>query len=180
MTSSNIKYRFRPSPSVGPTQNPQMVGASRRAARLFLSHKGLLAKVPLSMFCQSPVSSACSLSNLNNCYNSISNKGFHGNSRQCICGLETIFRAYKICPPVNSNSKWEGKGGSVCHSLLFLSPKSTPLLWWAWWRCKILIYFTFTSEVSPSIIFKLPWKISGTIGFSISATCWSGYSGSGL
>lgn len=128
MTSSNIKYRFPPSPNVGPTQKPQMVGASRRAARLFLSHKGLLGKVTLSGFCRSPVSSACSLSNLNNCYKSISNKGFHGNLRQYICGLETIFKAYKTCPPVNSNSKWEGKGGSVCHSLLFLSPKSIPLM----------------------------------------------------
>lgn len=97
----------------------------------FWATKDSLGKSPCRCSAGPPVRFACSLSNLNNCYNSISNKGFHGNLRQYICGLETIFKAYKICPPVNSNSKWEGKGGSVCHSLLFLSPKSIPLLWWA-------------------------------------------------
>ena len=139
----------------------------------FWATEGCLRKSPCPCSAGPLWGLACTLSNLNNCYNSISKKGFHGNLRQYICGLETIVKAYKICPPVNSNSKWEEKGGSMCHSLLFLSPKSISLLWGISWRGKILTCFILTSEVSPSIILKFPWKISGTIGFSVCATCWS-------
>lgn len=95
----------------------------------FWAAKGCLRKSPCPCSAGPLCGLACTLSNMNNRYHSISKKGFHGNLRQYICGLETIFKAYKICPPVNSNSKWEEKGGSMCHCLLFLFPKSISLLW---------------------------------------------------